>query len=156
MALRYLSKTLPLGAVMLDPGVVELQRVVADVAAFKAGAPHAGAHSLDDQVAFEFGDGADDDYDGPAQRAAGIDIFPEADVLDLQPVQLVQDLKKVLHRPGYASLADSHRWRIKIRTLAPVPSASLAPKLRHLSPFRRLPCRPPSPGPPHYPGVLRA
>ena len=40
--------------------------------AFKTGAPHAGAHPLDDEAAFKFGDGADDDYDGPAQRQLAI------------------------------------------------------------------------------------
>ena len=52
--------------------------------AFKARAPHAGAHSLDDQVAFEFGDGADDHDESAAQRATGVDIFPEADELRLR------------------------------------------------------------------------
>src|SRR5664279_4705679 len=47
MALCDLAKTLPLGAVMLDPGVVEFQRVAADVAAFKAGAPGCGAPALE-------------------------------------------------------------------------------------------------------------
>src|ERR1035437_7701582 len=81
-----LAQALALAAVPLDGSMVEFQRVAADVLAFKAGAPHAGPHPLDDQVALEFGDGANDDYDGSAQRAAGIDILPEADVLDLQPV----------------------------------------------------------------------
>ena len=48
MALRYLTKTLALAAVALDSGVVQLQRVAADVAAFEAGAPHAGAYPFDD------------------------------------------------------------------------------------------------------------
>jgi hypothetical protein len=64
------------------------------------GAPHAGAYPLDDQVAFQLGDSADDDDDGPAQRSAGVDVLPEADELDLQPVQLVQNIEEVLHRPG--------------------------------------------------------
>ena len=82
MAFGDLAEALALAAVSLDCGVVQYQRIAADVLAFEPGAPHAGAHPLDDQVAFQFGDGADDDHDGPAQRAAGIDIFPEADVLD--------------------------------------------------------------------------
>ena len=45
------------------------------------------------RLAFELGDGADDDDDGPAQRAAGVDIFPEADELDSDPVQLVEHIQ---------------------------------------------------------------
>src|ERR1035441_6363079 len=46
----------------------------------------------------------------------------------------------------YESLAYGLRWRFQISAPAPVPSASWTPKPRHLSPFRRQPCRPPSPG----------
>jgi hypothetical protein len=52
------------------------------MAAFKAGAPHAGAHPLDDQVALELGDGADDDDQGAPQWAAGVDLLAETDELD--------------------------------------------------------------------------
>ena len=100
MALRYLTKALTLASVALDSGVVQFQRVAADVAAFEACAPHAGAYPLDDQVAFEFGNGADDDNDGSSQRPAGVDVFPEGDELDLEPAQLVQDLEVVFHRSG--------------------------------------------------------
>ena len=50
-----------------DGSVVEFQRRPADGTTFEARAPHAGAHPLDDEVAFELGDGADDHDDGPAQ-----------------------------------------------------------------------------------------
>jgi hypothetical protein len=52
MAFCNLAKALALAAVALDGGVIQFQRIAAYVPAFKAGAPHAGAHSLDDQVAF--------------------------------------------------------------------------------------------------------
>ena len=52
--------------VSLDSGVVQDQRFAADVLAFEPGAPHAGAHPLDDQVAFQLGNCADDDHDSPA------------------------------------------------------------------------------------------
>src|ERR1017187_3644775 len=102
MSLRDLAKALALASVALDSGVVQFQRIAANVAAFEACAPHAGAHSFDDQIAFKLSDGADDDDDGPAQRAAGVDVFPERDELDLEPTQLVQDVEVVLHRPGYS------------------------------------------------------
>ncbi len=84
MAFGDLAEALATLTVSLDGGIIQDQWVAADVLAFETGAPHAGAHPLDDQVAFQFGDGADDDDDGPAQRAAGVDIFPEADVLDVE------------------------------------------------------------------------
>ena len=100
MSFGDLARALPLAAVALDGSIVECQWLTADMLAFEAGAPHAGAHPLDDQVAFEFGDGADDHDDGPAQRSAGVDIFPKTDVLDPYPVQFVQDVEKVFDRPG--------------------------------------------------------
>ena len=81
--------------VLLDSKVVQHQRSPADALAFEPGAPHAGAHPFDDQAAFQFGDGADDHHDGPAQRAGGVDIFPEADELDFDAVQLVEYFKEV-------------------------------------------------------------
>ncbi len=74
--------------------------MASDVPAFETSAPHAGAHPLDDQVAFELGDGADDDDDGAAQRAAGVDLFAEADELDAEPVQLVEHFEEVPDRAG--------------------------------------------------------
>jgi hypothetical protein len=70
------------------------------MATFEAGAPHAGADPLDDQVAFELGDGPDDDYDRPAQWAVRVDLFAEADELDAEPVQLVEHFEEMLHRAG--------------------------------------------------------
>jgi hypothetical protein len=100
MASGDLSDALTMLTASLDGEVIEDQRSSADSLSFEPGAPHAGAHPLDDQVTFQFGDSTDDDYDGPAQRAAGIDILPEADVLDLEPVKLVEDIEEVFHRPG--------------------------------------------------------
>ena len=77
-----LAQALSALAIAKDGFTIEIERPAADVTSFEPGAPHAGAHPLDDQVAFEFGDGADDDDDGPAQRAAGVDLLAEADELD--------------------------------------------------------------------------
>jgi hypothetical protein len=78
---------------VLDDGfTIEIKRLAADVLALEPGAPHAGAHSLDDQAALEFGDSADDDNNGTAQRAAGVDLLAEADELDVQPVQIWNSL----------------------------------------------------------------
>lgn len=66
---------------------VDVDRPPSDVAVFEYCAAHAGAHAFDDQVAFELGDGTDDDDDCPAERAAGIEILAEADVLDVEAFQ---------------------------------------------------------------------
>ena len=62
---------------------------------FELGSPHAGSHPLDDQRTFQFGDRSDDDDDGAAQRAARIDLLTEADELDVEVVELVEDLEEV-------------------------------------------------------------
>ena len=78
----------------------------------QAGGPHASAHSFDDQRAFELGDRADDDYDGAAQRAAGIDLLAEADELDTEAVELVEYFQEVPGGPGDA-IAGSDQDHIK-------------------------------------------
>jgi len=54
----------------------------------------------DDQVSLKFGNGADDDDDGSTQRATGVDVFAEADVFDVEPVEFVQHIEEVFDRPG--------------------------------------------------------
>jgi hypothetical protein len=61
---------------------------------------HAGAHSFDDQAAFQFGDGSDDHNYGPAQRAACVDDFAERNLFDVEPAQFVDDIEESLHRSG--------------------------------------------------------
>src|SRR5258708_4461394 len=102
MALGDLSKALATLTVLLDSGAIQYQRLTTDGLTFQTSAPHAGAHPFDDQAALELSDGADDYDDGAAQRAAGIDVFSEADVLNADPLQLVEHLEEVLHRSGYS------------------------------------------------------
>src|SRR6185312_5204358 len=45
---------------------------------------------FDDEVAFELRDRTDDNHDRAAQGAAGIEIFTEADELDVEVVELVE------------------------------------------------------------------
>ena len=95
MGFGDLAQALAILAVSLDGGMVELQRITADVLAFEASAPHAGAHPFDDEVALKLSDGADDDHDGPAQRTAGVELFAETDELDAYPVQVVEHIEEV-------------------------------------------------------------
>ena len=81
-----LADALALAAVLLDCYIIEYQRGTADTLAFETCAPHAGAHPLNDQASFEFSDRADNDNDGPAQRASIVDVLAELDVLDVDPV----------------------------------------------------------------------
>jgi hypothetical protein len=66
MSFGDLAQALATLTVLLGGEIIQYQGISADVLSFKTSAPHAGAHSLDDQVALEFGNGADDDNDGPA------------------------------------------------------------------------------------------
>ena len=99
MAASDLAQALPLAPVTVDGFAVDFDGLTTDVASFEAGAPHAGADPLDDQIAFKFSNRSDDHDDGPAQRAGRVDIFAEADELDVEPVQLVEDLEEM---PGGA------------------------------------------------------
>jgi hypothetical protein len=82
--------------------VVDIEWAATDVPAFEPSPSHSRPHSLDNQRSFQLGDGRDDHDDGAAQRAAGIKLLPEADVLDVQPVQFIQHFQEVTHTPGQA------------------------------------------------------
>ena len=97
MAFGDLSKALAAQTVLLDGSAVQGQRSTADVLTFEPCAPHAGAHPFNDQAALEFGDGADDHDESAAQRATGVDIFPERDVFDPDSIQLVQNIEEVFY-----------------------------------------------------------
>src|SRR3954454_9221579 len=98
MALGDFSQALATLAILLDGGTVQHQRLAADVLTVQTCAPHTGAHPFDDQAALKLSDGADDHDYGPAQRATGVDLLPEADVLNTDAIQLVEDIEEVLHR----------------------------------------------------------
>jgi len=76
-----------------DP--VDVDWPAANVAAFERGPAHAGPDSFDDEVPLQFGDRADDDDDGPAERTAGIEVLAEAHVFDVEAVEFVQHLEEV-------------------------------------------------------------
>lgn len=66
VAAGQLAEAVAAAAIPKDGGVIELERAASDGTSFETGAPHAGAHPLDDQVAFQLGDGSDDDHHGAA------------------------------------------------------------------------------------------
>jgi hypothetical protein len=60
--------------VLLDGDAIQDKRSSTETLPVQAGAPHAGTHPFDDQRAFKFGDGSDDDDDGPAEWAALVKV----------------------------------------------------------------------------------
>jgi hypothetical protein len=57
---RQLGQADAAGTITEQCLAIDLERSASDTAAFELSSTHAGAHSLNDQVAFEFADGADD------------------------------------------------------------------------------------------------
>ncbi len=47
-------------------GVIDIERPPANVPAFESGEAHSSPHPFDDQRAFQFGDGGDDDFNSAA------------------------------------------------------------------------------------------
>ena len=85
------AEALPLCTFQTDRFPVKADRSAADGTAFEPGSPHAGLDPLDDERALELRDGADDDDDGPAQRATCVDLLAERDELDLEMIQVIED-----------------------------------------------------------------
>ena len=100
MGLGDLAKAVASSPITQHSSPIYIQWPAADVLAFEPGAAHAGPDALDDEVALELGDGADDDHNRAAQRAARVEVLTEADELDLEVVELVQHLEEVAHGPG--------------------------------------------------------
>jgi hypothetical protein len=96
------SQAVSMMSVSHDRIAIEIESWPADVTAFEPRTSHAGAHTFDDQVTFEFGDRSDDDHDGPAQWAACVDLLAEADELDAEAVEFVQHFEEVPGRAGDA------------------------------------------------------
>jgi len=78
-----LAQALTAPAILEDRVAVEEECGAADRTALELGSPHASFDSFDDQAAFKFSDSADDNGDGAAQRAAGVDLLSAADELYL-------------------------------------------------------------------------
>ena len=100
MRLSDLAQTLALIALLENSSPVDIERPPADVPPFQPGAAHSCRYPFDDEIPFEFCDGADDDHDGPSERGAGIKILAEADELDVEMVEFVEHLEEVSNGPG--------------------------------------------------------
>ena len=100
MVFGDLAQTATMLAIAEDRFAIKIKWAASDVSAFEPRSAHAGTDSLDNEVAFELSDGSDDDYEGAAQRAAGVDLLAEADELYIDTLQFIEHFKEVLHRPG--------------------------------------------------------
>ena len=78
-----LTDALAMDALPQHRVMVDIERSAADVPAFKPSASHPSPDSLDNQRSFQLGDGRDDYDNGAAQRTAGVEVLPEANVLDV-------------------------------------------------------------------------
>jgi len=78
-----------------DRDPIDVDWPATDVASFEPGPAHAGPDPLDDQIALQLGDRADDDDDGAAERTTGIEVLPEAHIFDVEVVQFIQHLEEV-------------------------------------------------------------
>ena len=73
----------------------------ADMLAFQSGAPHASAHSFDDQVAFELSDGAKDDDTVFSPRGPVVSMLSRyANQFDVEVAQFIDHLQEVTHGTG--------------------------------------------------------
>jgi hypothetical protein len=93
--------------------MVDDQGFAPDMPAFQLGAAHAGPNPLDDQVALQFSDHTNNDDHGAAQWAAGVELFPEADELDVEMIQFIQHLQEVADAAGQ-SIASPHQHNIEL------------------------------------------
>ena len=100
MGLGDLAQTLASIAILEYSDPIDVEWPPADMPAFQPCATHPCSHPFDDEVPFEFCDSADDDDDGPSERAAGIKILAEADELDVEMVELIQHFEEVADGPG--------------------------------------------------------
>jgi hypothetical protein len=100
MRLGDLTQALAPSALLENSNPIDIEWPPADMPAFQPGAAHACPHLLDDEIPFEFCDGADDDHDGSPERAAGIEVLAEADELDVEMVELVEHFEEMAHGPG--------------------------------------------------------
>jgi hypothetical protein len=78
-------------------GAIDVQRAPPDLSAFEFRSTHTGPHSLDNKIAFQFGNRTNNHHNGTPERPTGIDVLAETDELDSEPVQFIQGFQQVTH-----------------------------------------------------------
>ena len=66
MSYGYLTQALASSAFLKNSDPIDFEWPPADMPSLQPGAAHPCPHPFDDEVPFEFCDGADDDHDGPS------------------------------------------------------------------------------------------
>jgi hypothetical protein len=99
MRLGDLTQTLAPSALLENSNAIDIEWPPADMPSLQPCPAHSCPHPFDDEIPFEFCDGADDDHDGPPERAACIKILAEADELDVEMIEFVEHLEEVAHGP---------------------------------------------------------
>jgi len=92
MRLGDLAQALAPSALLENSNAIDIEWPPADMPSLEPCAAHSCPHPFDDEIPFEFCDGADDDHDGPPEWPAGIKILAEADELDVEMVELIQHI----------------------------------------------------------------
>ena len=100
MRLGDLTQALAPSTLLENSNPIDIEWPPADMPALQPCAAHPCPHPLDDEIPFEFCDGADDNHDGPPERAAGIEVLAEVDELDVEVIEFVEHLEEVAHGPG--------------------------------------------------------
>ena len=92
MSFGYLTQALASSAFLKNSDPIDFEWPPADMSSLQPGAAHPCPHPFDDEIPFEFCDGADDDHDGPPEWPAGIKILAEANELDVEMVVRTTEL----------------------------------------------------------------
>jgi hypothetical protein len=93
--LGQLAQTEAMGTITEQGFPVNVEPRTADILAFQLSSPHTGPHALNNKVTFQFGNSADDDHHGAAQWTARVELFTEADELQVEVVQLIEYFQEV-------------------------------------------------------------
>jgi hypothetical protein len=74
---------------------IDIEWPATDMSSFEPGPAHTCPDPLDDEIPFQLRNSPDDDDDSPAERAAGIKVFAEADELDTEMIEFIEHLEEV-------------------------------------------------------------
>jgi hypothetical protein len=92
-----ISQALASSAFLKNSDPIDFEWPPADMPSLQPSPAHPCPYSFDDEIPFEFCDSAEDDRDGPPEWPASIKILLEADELDVEMVELVEEMA---HGPG--------------------------------------------------------
>jgi len=99
--LRDFSQAVAASAILQHAATVDIDvGGTTNANSFQLSSAHPGSDSFDDQVAFQFSNGGEDNHNGPSQRAAGIELYLAGNELQVQVMELIEQFQEVLRRTG--------------------------------------------------------